>query len=97
MPLWHLVIGVVGLRVIWIWGGVEVWRRQSIIWWNNTPWNNYEGEWSEQFWISDWVLTEADLLQDPTHSIWEMEKGSILYVDGKKPGPCPNGWRGQVV
>ena len=26
-----------------------------------------------------------------------MAKGRILYVGGKKLGPCPKGWRGQVV
>ena len=26
-----------------------------------------------------------------------MAKLSILYVEGKKLGPCPNGWRGKLV
>ena len=43
------------------------------------------------------MLLEAGLLQDRRHTSWNMAKGSILYVGGKKPGPCPKGWRGKVL
>ena len=43
------------------------------------------------------MLTEADLFPGPKELFWKMTKGSILYVEGKKPGPCTNIWRGKVV
>ena len=43
------------------------------------------------------MLTEDDLFPEPTHAFWNMSNESILYVGGKKPGPCPKRWRGQVV
>ena len=47
ITFWHLVVGVVGLKVTGIWGGIEVWRHQSRRWWPDTPWNNEKGEESE--------------------------------------------------
>ena len=49
-------------------------RRQSRRWWTNTPWNKELGEGSEQCWVFDWMLTEADMLPDPTHAFWRMGK-----------------------
>ena len=43
------------------------------------------------------MLTEADLLPEPKHTFWKMAKVIILYVGGKKPGPFPKGWSGEVV
>ena len=43
------------------------------------------------------MLTEADLLPGLKHIFWKMAKIIILYVWGKKPGPFPKGWMGQVV
>ena len=43
------------------------------------------------------MLTEDDLLPDPKQTCWNMVKRSILYFGKNKPGPCPKGWRGEVV
>ena len=48
IPFLHLFVGAVGLRVIGIWGGSEVWRCQSRKWRPKTPRKNEEGEGSEQ-------------------------------------------------
>ena len=58
---------------------------------------NEEVEGKEECWVLEWVLTEYDLLPGINNTFWNMFKGSILYVGGKKPGPCPKSWRGQVV
>ena len=52
---------------------------------------------SEQCWRLDWLLTESDILSDPTHDFCNTAKRSILYISGKKPGPFSKGWRGKVV
>ena len=97
MPFWHLVAGAVGLRVTGIWGVSDVWRRQSGIWCPDTPFHHEKVEGSEEYWVSDWVLTEAGLFPESAHVFWKMAKVSILYFGGNKPGSWPKGWRGQVV
>ena len=97
MKFWNLVVRTAGSRITEIWGGSEVWKRQSRKWWADTPWNNEEEGGSELCWGSDWVLTGADLLPEPPHAFWKMVKVIILYVGVKKPRKFPKGWRGQVV
>ena len=43
------------------------------------------------------MLKESDMLPEPMHSFFNMAKGRILYVGGKKPGTFPKVWRGQIV
>ena len=97
MPLWHLLVGDVGLRVTGIWGESEVWRHQSIRWWPDTPWYNKEGEGSEGCWGLEWMLEEADLLPDPKQTFWKMMKGMITNVGGKTPMPCLKVFKGTVL
>ena len=40
IPFCHLVVGVVGLIVTGVWGGSEVWRRQSRRLWPDTSWHS---------------------------------------------------------
>ena len=42
-PFWHLVTVYVDLRITVTWGESEAWKRQTQIWWLNTPRNNKEG------------------------------------------------------
>ena len=63
-----------------IWGGSELWRRQSIRWCHDTYWKNKGKNGSEQFWGPDLVLTEADLLPGTNHAFCKMGNRIILFV-----------------
>ena len=57
-PFWHLVTGVIGLRVEGIWGEDKIWRRQAHIWWPGTKWIEGEKKKDALCWKVDWTFTE---------------------------------------
>ena len=52
-----MITGVVGLRVMGIWGEGGKCVLQNNIWWFRTPWKDRKIESNNRSWDMDWVLT----------------------------------------
>ena len=88
-PFWHLVNGVVGLKLegVWVEGGK--WRRQDKIWWPECSWKDIEIERDKTCWTINWVLTEGGQLPGTQSIFCKKDRVHGIYVGWKKPLPEP--------
>ena len=94
-PFWHLVTGVMELRVEGIWGEEGRLRRQAKRWWPDTHWK-YNGRESDLVcWNVDWILTEGRQVLNSEDEFWKSTKEQMIYIEGKKMSPAHKVWTGQ--